>query len=64
MESGTNLNKGEGLAGKSKADDLRAFMHKSTTKIRRAIGELKNPNSSFKGPRVVDGSFPEGEHAR
>ncbi|GKD92701.1 hypothetical protein Tco_1372538, partial [Tanacetum coccineum] len=24
MESGTNLNKGEGLAGKSKADDLRA----------------------------------------
>ncbi|GJX84218.1 sodium/hydrogen exchanger 6 [Tanacetum coccineum] len=64
MESGTNLNKGEGLVGKSKADDLRAFTHKSTTEIRRAIGELKNPNSSFKGPRVVDGSFPEGEHAR
>ncbi|GJV31974.1 sodium/hydrogen exchanger 6 [Tanacetum coccineum] len=64
MESGTNLNKGEGLAGKSKADDLRAFMHKLTTKTRQAIRELKNPNSSFEGPRVVDGSFPEGEHAR
>ncbi|GJS72426.1 hypothetical protein Tco_0705267 [Tanacetum coccineum] len=64
MESGTNLNKGEGLAGKSKADDLRAFMHKSTTETRRAIGELKNPNSSFEGPRVSNGSFPVGNHAR
>ncbi|GJX88338.1 sodium/hydrogen exchanger 6 [Tanacetum coccineum] len=64
MESSTNLNKGEGLAGKSKADDLRAFMHKSTTETRRAIGELKNPNSSFEGPRVSNGSFPVGNHAR
>nr|GFB31273.1 hypothetical protein [Tanacetum cinerariifolium] len=63
MESGTNLNKGDGLAGKSKADDLRAFMHKSTTETRQAIGELKNPNSSFEGLKVSDGSFSVVDHA-
>ncbi|GJX53810.1 hypothetical protein Tco_0282179 [Tanacetum coccineum] len=63
MESGTNLNKGEGLAGKSKADDLRAFMHKSQTKTRRAIEDLKNPNASF-DVHKTHGSGPDVDHTR
>ncbi|GJU91234.1 sodium/hydrogen exchanger 6 [Tanacetum coccineum] len=64
MESGTNLNKGEGLAGKSKADDFRAFMHKSQTKTRRAIGELQNPNASFEASKTHEGSVPDVDHVR
>ncbi|GJR20098.1 hypothetical protein Tco_0968625 [Tanacetum coccineum] len=60
MES-SNMNKGDGLAGKSKADNLRAFMH---TKTRRAIGDLKNPNASFDVHRTHDGSGPDVDHTR
>nr|GEU32561.1 hypothetical protein [Tanacetum cinerariifolium] len=35
-----------------------------TTKTGQVNGELKNPNSSLKGPRVSDGSFSVGDHAR
>ncbi|GKE24117.1 zinc knuckle CX2CX4HX4C containing protein [Tanacetum coccineum] len=49
MESSNNLNKGEGLAGGSKVDDLRAFMQKLQVDTTRAIGVFQNPNASFKG---------------
>ncbi|GJY04018.1 putative reverse transcriptase domain-containing protein [Tanacetum coccineum] len=64
IESGTDLNNGEGLAGKSKTDDLRAFMHKSQTKTRRAIGKLQNPNASFEASKTHKGSVPDVDHVR